>query len=476
MKVVGTIPTGIPAPRLPAMYRIPSVLLDAVSIAIVAFAVNISMAKLFAKTHGYPINSNQELLAYGLSNIFGSMFNCFTSAASLSRSLVQERVGGVTQLTGLIASSLLLIVLLAIGPLFRDLPNCVLAGIIIINLKGVLLQVTDLKRLHRVAMWDMLIWLATFLSVVFIAVDIGLLIGVVFALFSVVFRTQRPKASLLASIPATELYADNKDYRLITELSGIKIFHFSAPLYYANIEHFLEKLALVGASDTIAQRKVLRRNSRRVSAFGIVDTTRTSGKGSRRTSGAAARVSRANSRTDGSDGQRSDTAQGHSGTGRSSLSHSGEATQIIYPDTESLTFRRESSTDSSPPCKLQALIIDCSEMVYVDAMGLETLRSVMKDYSIAGVRVYLAACKNHVYSLLIRDGAFKSSTHETVFITVHDAVLHARKDIKDKEASIHIETDGLTEEEIVHENEEEQEVEVEDEEEDSIDKLTESTY
>ena len=39
----------------------------------------------------------QELIAYGISNVTGSFFSCFMSAASLSRSLIQEGVGGQTQ-------------------------------------------------------------------------------------------------------------------------------------------------------------------------------------------------------------------------------------------------------------------------------------------------------------------------------------------------------------------------------------------
>ena len=65
----------------------------------------------------------QELLAHGISNVFGSFFSCFTSCASLSRSAVQDNQGGKTQIAGLISCSLILVVLVAIGPYFKTLPN-----------------------------------------------------------------------------------------------------------------------------------------------------------------------------------------------------------------------------------------------------------------------------------------------------------------------------------------------------------------
>ena len=88
---------SIPPPKPPPFYRLGSVATDAIGIAIVAFAVNISMGQLFAKKQSYVLPANQELMSYGITNIGGSFLNCFTSAASLSRSLIQEGVGGKTQ-------------------------------------------------------------------------------------------------------------------------------------------------------------------------------------------------------------------------------------------------------------------------------------------------------------------------------------------------------------------------------------------
>ncbi len=67
--------------------------------------------------------SLQEFLAYGIMNIIGSFFSSFTAAGSLSRSSVQSNAGGKTQLVGLISAVIIVIVLVALGPLFFDLPK-----------------------------------------------------------------------------------------------------------------------------------------------------------------------------------------------------------------------------------------------------------------------------------------------------------------------------------------------------------------
>jgi solute carrier family 26 protein len=59
----------------------------------------------------------------GASNILGSFFSCLPFSASLSRSLIQQTVGGKTQLASVVSCLLLLLVLLLIGPFFEPLPN-----------------------------------------------------------------------------------------------------------------------------------------------------------------------------------------------------------------------------------------------------------------------------------------------------------------------------------------------------------------
>lgn len=53
-------------------------------------------------------------------------------SASLSRSLIQQTVGGRTQIASIISCTVLLIILLWIGPFFEPLPRSVLASIIIV--------------------------------------------------------------------------------------------------------------------------------------------------------------------------------------------------------------------------------------------------------------------------------------------------------------------------------------------------------
>lgn len=113
----------LPEPQLPPLDLLSSVLVDGFTIAIVAYSVSLSLALLFAQKLHYEVDPNQELLAQGAGNIFGSFFSSIAFTASLSRSSVQQTVGGKSQIASLVACVLLLVVLLWIGPFFEPLPK-----------------------------------------------------------------------------------------------------------------------------------------------------------------------------------------------------------------------------------------------------------------------------------------------------------------------------------------------------------------
>ncbi|KAK2579316.1 hypothetical protein KPH14_008268 [Odynerus spinipes] len=252
---VGHIPTGLPAAELPTFQLLPLVALDSIAITMVSYTITISMALIFAQKLNYEIDSNQELLAMGISNIVGSFFSCMPFSASLSRSLIQQTVGGRSQIASLVSCCILLVVLLWIGPFFEPLPRCVLASIIVVALKGMLQQATHLIKFWKLSKSDATIWIVTFLIVILVNIDVGLLAGLLISLAIVLLQSIRPYTCLLGHIPNSDLYLDLNRYKAAKEIEGIKIFHYSGGLNFANSAHFKSEVyRLIG----INPQKVIR--------------------------------------------------------------------------------------------------------------------------------------------------------------------------------------------------------------------------
>ncbi|XP_069945297.1 prestin isoform X2 [Cherax quadricarinatus] len=258
VRVLGDIPTGLPAPSIPPLELLPRVAVDALIIGVVGYTTTLSMAKIFAKRQGYTIDATQELYAQGVSNMFGSFFSCGPMAASLSRSLIQEAVGGASLLTAFISCAFIVIVLLFIGPAFETLPNCVLSTIIVVSMKGLFMQFQDFVSLWVVSRLDALIWFITFNVTVFVDMDYGLMAGLGVSLVVLLARSQRPPTARLGHVPHTDVYLDVNKYQLAVEVAGVSIFQFGGALHFANAEYFRsELLSMLGLDLTASNLRLL---------------------------------------------------------------------------------------------------------------------------------------------------------------------------------------------------------------------------
>ncbi|XP_060065920.1 sulfate anion transporter 1-like [Ylistrum balloti] len=380
MKVVGEIPAGLPDPMLPTFTKMGDYFSDAIIVAVVAFAQSVSLAALMAKKHGYIIDSNQEFIAYGFGNIFGSFFSCYPFAASVSRSSVQDSAGGKSQITSLFSAALVLVVILIIGPLFESLPNCVLSSIIVVALRSMFLQVFELKKLWKVSGFDCMIWIVTFLAVVILYVDLGLWIGLVFSFFTVVLRTQRAKAVTLQRISDVDIYADDKKYMKTRHNPGVRVISFNSPLYYANGDIFLRQVFTISGMKPQRVRKEIKR-------FGSV-------------------------------------AEFRRHSSRIQMTSNNIVSDQPYDGMANGNGTNDKDKNGNPGALVHHIVLDFSSVCFVDSVGCKVLNQLFNDYRTIGVKVFLACVSDDVWSVLKTTG-FLEKYEKNVYMSVNDAVIVA---------------------------------------------------
>ncbi|KAL4640738.1 prestin-like [Arapaima gigas] len=406
VETVGKIPTGLLPPALPDFSLLPNLLTDAIAIAVVSFSVSISLAKIFALKHGYSVNGNQELIALGMCNFVSSFFHCFTITSSMSRSLVQESTGGKTQIAGVLASLMVLLVVVAIGFVFQPLPQSALAAIVMVNLLGMFKQLGDIPSLWRTSRIELAIWVVSFIASVLLGLDYGLLAAIGFAILTVIYRTQRPKEIILGEIPNTGLYCDVEEYEEAQEYAGIKIFHSNTSIYFANSDLYVNALkektglnpAVLLAARASRQKKVKQRDKKELKAEGgtqkreaIVQLDVEEG------------VTRMVLDSTTSDEQTN-----------------GQAVEFLGdPDTTHKLLE--------PLGSIHSIILDFSPVNFIDSVGAKTIKSVIKEFAEVDVQVFLAACNGTLLAELRRLRFFEGSvTPDLLFPSVHDAVLRCQ--------------------------------------------------
>ncbi|KAM4705396.1 anion exchange transporter [Rhinophrynus dorsalis] len=229
--VVGHIPTGIPLPQAPPMDVLSEVVSEGFGVALVGYTVSIFLAYNSAKKFKYSVDENQELFAHGLSNVIPSFLFCIPNAGAPARSFQLYNNGAKSQVACLISCLMILLVIYFIGPVLYWLPMCVLASIIVVALKGMLIQFRDLKKYWNVCKIDWIIWVCTYVFTICFAANIGLLFGVVFSIGLGVLRLTRTRTLHLKQM-------DEESNKMIEDYSksiqNVKIISVGTPLFFLN--------------------------------------------------------------------------------------------------------------------------------------------------------------------------------------------------------------------------------------------------
>jgi high affinity sulfate transporter 1 len=243
LAVVGDLPQGVPHLTLPRIGRddLGSLVAGAFGIAVVSFADTSVLSRTFAGRGGYRVDENQELIALGVTNAVGGLFQGFPVSSSSSRTPVAEAAGARTQLTGVTGAVAILIVLVWLPWLFRDLPSTALAAIVIASAIG-LIDVKGWVRLARVRRSELLISLVAFFGVAALGVLPGLGIAVAVSLLNFVRKSWAPHIAELVRVDGLKGYHDAARHPEGRRIPGLFLFRFDAPLFFANADTFLEQI------------------------------------------------------------------------------------------------------------------------------------------------------------------------------------------------------------------------------------------
>ena len=248
--ITGDIPAGLPPVEIPdiSIADLKDLLPGAFGIALVAYAESIAGMRSFATKHRYDVEPNQELIALGIANVGAGLSRGFAVDVSLSRSSVADEAGAKTQVAGLVNAALIFITILALTPLFHDLPEAALGAVVIFAIAH-LIDVGEFKRLYRVRKQDFGLAVVCMMGVLIVDVLPGLLIAVVLSLFVLLYRVSRPHTATLGRV-AGDAYRDIERYPEAETIAGLVIFRFDAELFFANANVFRDRVRqLLAASE-----------------------------------------------------------------------------------------------------------------------------------------------------------------------------------------------------------------------------------
>ncbi len=241
--LLGDVPQGLPSMGLPLVSRDDlNALLPLAMASFVLGAVETSaIGRMFGQKHGYRFDANQELLAIGAGNLLAGLGRGFPVSGGMSQSLVNESAGARTPLSGLVAALFTLIVTLFASGLLRNLPQPVLAAIVLAAVMS-LVDVAALQHIWRFSRAEFFVAIAALFGVLGSGPVNGVLLGAAISIVLLIRRAARPRVTELARVPGTTYFADRSRHPENESIPGVLVVRSESALLYFNVEHVRERV------------------------------------------------------------------------------------------------------------------------------------------------------------------------------------------------------------------------------------------
>jgi len=239
VSVVGSIPAGLPRPRVPdiGLDTLKDLAAPAVAIALVGYSDNVLTARAFAARSGTTVDANQELLALGGSNIGAGLFQGFPISSSGSRTTIGDSVGSKTQVFSLFAFVSVLVVLFLLRPVLEQFPDAAL-GALVIWAAIKLIDLPAFRWLLGFRRSELTLAVATTAGVRLTDILVGVVIAIVLSVVDLVARIARPHDAVLGRVDGISGYHDVDDWDGASTIAGLLIYRYDAPLFFANADDF----------------------------------------------------------------------------------------------------------------------------------------------------------------------------------------------------------------------------------------------
>ena len=243
VKIIGTVPQGIPPLRVPAVHW--DDLNDLLPLALACFLLGAvetaAIGRMFAAKHGGRFDANQENLALAASNLVAGLGGGFPVSGGTSQSLVNEEGGARTPLSTAMAAVFILVVVLFFSHLLSALPQPVLAAVVLVAIAG-LLKLSTLKQLWRSDRSECVVAMAAFIGVLTFGLLDGVMIGAAISLVQLVRASSHPHVALLGRIPGTRRFSDRDRHADNELIPNVMIFRPESGLVYFNVDNVCDSI------------------------------------------------------------------------------------------------------------------------------------------------------------------------------------------------------------------------------------------
>jgi SulP family sulfate permease len=255
IKLVGKIPAHLPPLSSPDFSPVTIKMLapEAFAVALLGLIEAVSISRAVATKSDQRIDSNQEFIGQGLSNICGSFLSSYAGSGSFTRSGINYEAGAKTPLSAIFAAIALMFIILLIAPLTAYLPIAAMGGVILLVAYN-LIDFHHIKKVLTFSKSESAVLLTTFFATLFLELEFAIYLGVLLSLILFLARTSSPEIHSI-SVDNVEQGGVRKfvdmDQKPLAECSQLKILRIDRSIYFGSINHVQNRIAEVSDKEGI---------------------------------------------------------------------------------------------------------------------------------------------------------------------------------------------------------------------------------
>lgn len=241
--VVGAIPSGLPSISLPrpTVSQTVQLIPAAAGLFLVSFADEILTARSYAQRHNEHIGVTQELRAMAAANAVAGLTQALPVGASGSRTAVADATGARSQISGLVAASAILLILLFLTAPIAHLPKAVLGAAIVSAAIG-LIRPESWRKLARTDRVELAIAASTTAGVVIVGVLAAVVFAVALTIIDAVRRSARPGDAVLGYDPEVGRWVDVSADPDAQITPGVVVYRLEDRLFFANVSYVKQRV------------------------------------------------------------------------------------------------------------------------------------------------------------------------------------------------------------------------------------------
>jgi len=244
VRLVGSLPGHLPPLSFPDLTTasIRQLSPPALAIAMLGLTEAVSIARSIGTRSEQRIDSNQEFIGQGLSNIMGSFFSSYASSGSFTRSGVNYNAGAKTPMAAVFAALTLTGILLLIAPLTAYLPIASMAGILLLVAHN-LIDTHHIMAIIKASKPEAGVLAVTFFATLFVELEFAIYVGVILSLILYLNRTAHPNFVTIVPDPDPKRRSFiNIQKKPLPECPQLKIIRIDGSIFFGAVNHVAEGL------------------------------------------------------------------------------------------------------------------------------------------------------------------------------------------------------------------------------------------